>query len=110
VFFIKVLSDYNSNKPKDEQHGINCRFRDYTVIKLTISKTIYKVKVRFTISDSYSILNNKLDSDFEVYTQKGVFPYKFSKTPDLFYVGTIPYISYYNSISRKNYNSMFSSM
>ena len=47
--------------------------------------------------------------NFEVNTLKGVFPYKFSKTINLFYLGNTPDISYYEKIKSDDYKSMQSS-
>lgn len=61
-------------------------------------------KRSFTISDSYSILNDKLSNlafNLKVDTLKGVFHYKFYKTLNLFYIGnqTPDLISYYNCLT-----------
>lgn len=82
VFILKVLSDYNDSQDKTKyKYGINCVFRDDKILRITISKTIEKTKNVFSISDSYSILNNslyKLSVDFKVPTIKGIFPHDFS--------------------------------
>ena len=60
--------------------------------------------------DSYCVLTNslsKLARDFEVETQKGDFPYKFSKEMHLFYKGHTPGIHFYNNISIEKYKDMY---
>ena len=39
-----------------------------------------------------------------VYTQKGLFPYKFSVKENLFYIGNTPDLSYYTNLSTSEYN------
>jgi hypothetical protein len=89
-------------------YGISCIFRDDVIIKVTITKKINNKKRSFSICDSYCMLNSKLSklaSNFQVETQKGLFPYKFSNAANLFYVGNTPDIYYYDDISHKDYES-----
>ena len=107
VFILKVLSDYNDSQDKTkDKYGINCVFRDDKILRITISKTIGKTKNVFSISDSYSILNNslyKLSVDFKVPTIKGIFPHDFSNENNLFYVGNTPDMMYFKAITVDDY-------
>lgn len=106
VFLLKTLCDYNDNSK--DKYNISCIFRDNKILSVTISKLINNTKHKFTISDSYSILNNSLQylsRMFKVDTIKSTFPYTFAKYNTLFYVGNTPDISYYNNIDSKLYNS-----
>ena len=62
-----------------------------------------------SIKDSYAILNSsleKLAKSFKLSINKGLFPYKFSKVNNLFYLGMTPDINYYNNISKTDYNTL----
>lgn len=99
VFLLKTLCDYNDNNK--DKYNISCIFRDSKILSVTISKLINNTKHIFTISDSYSILNNSLHNlsrIFKVDTIKSIFTYTFAKYNTLFYVGNTPDISYYNNI------------
>ena len=87
-------------------------FRDKSIIKMTISKQIEtktndKIPkplgtriAKLVICDSISLLNNSLDAlakNYMVETQKGIFPYKFAKRINLFYIGDTPEKSYFKS-------------
>jgi hypothetical protein len=77
---------------------------DNTVISLSIGsgKKILKFK------DSYLFLRKglaQLAKDFDVETQKGVFPYAFAKLATLNYMGPIPEAKFYN-LSPDDYNKL----
>lgn len=105
VFIIKVLTDfvYSCTNEKD-RYKINCIFRDDRILKVTISKRLVSEKGieytrKLTICDSYAMLNNNLQAlakIFEVANTKGIFPYKFSRENNIFYLG--------NTTGRHSYN------
>ena len=56
--------------------------------------------------DSYQILNTslrKLTKAFNVENQKGIFPYNFAIENNLNYIGSVPNISYFSSLSELEY-------
>lgn len=111
IFILKVLSDYNDNNDKDK-YELSCRNRDKDILSLRIIKTINNNKRSLTIYDSLCMLNNSLSAlaiNFEVNTLKGIFPHKFAKENNLFYLGNTPDISYYKDIKYEVYKSIFSS-
>ena len=112
VFIIKVLLEYNNLHGGDSQYKINSIFRDDRILKVTISKKINDKVKKFSIKHSYAILNNsleKLGTSFNISVKKGLFPYKFSKENNLFYIGLTPDISYYNDISNSEYSKLITS-
>ena len=111
VFYIlKVLTIFNEGvESKDDEYKLNWVFRDSTVLKLTISKDVDGHKRTLTICDSLARLDKSLDKlakSFNVETQKGVFPHKFSTKANLFYVGDTPSIFYYNDMTDKKYKEL----
>jgi hypothetical protein len=106
VFIVKVLNDFNEKVDINQQYILRPVLRDDKIIKLTISKGNNKL----ILVDSYCILTNsltKLAKDFQVDTQKSVFPYKFSTRSNLFYHGIIPSIDQYDNISQIEYDNMY---
>lgn len=84
VFLLKSLYDYNQNH--EDKYILNPIFRDNKIIRLTIKKDNGSI----VLSDSYALFNSKLEKlgkDFEVKTQKSLFPYRFSTKNNLFYIG-----------------------
>lgn len=81
------------------------------IVYLDVTKNVNNHKRTLHIQDSYSILNDNLKNlalNFQVDTWKGVFPYKFSKNTNLFYLGRTPNKSYYNNIKDELYRSLVS--
>ena len=129
VYIINALLDYNDKC--DRQEIINSKyrmtyvFRDKSIIKMTRSKEVETrpnnknynplgIRIaKLVICDSISLLNNSLDSlakSYMVDTQKGIFPYKFAKRGNLFYVGNTPSKSYFKSnIKQSQYDAIESS-
>jgi hypothetical protein len=105
VFILKTLCDYNEYS--HNKYKINTVLRDDKIIKVTISKD----GRRFSIADSYTMLNDSLDvlaKNFEVDTLKSKFPYKFSIESNLFYKGNTPDKSLYDNISDDEYKNIYS--
>ena len=112
VFLLKTILDFNTLQAKDSQYKIKTVFRDDKILKITISKNINGNVKSFSIKDSYAMLNNsleKLGASFNIYVSKGLFPYRFSKEENLFYVGVTPDINYYNDISKSEYSKLITS-
>lgn len=112
VFILRVILDYNDKVDVPDRYEINCIFRDNKIIKLEISKNISGRKHKVTFVDSYCMLPSSLASlckSYEIDTVKGIFPYKFSKYNNLFYVGNTPDIEYYTNISDKDYKDIYTS-
>lgn len=113
VFLLKILKTFNAScKEIADKYSINCVFRDDKILKIAISKKINGINRKFTIRDSYSLLNQSLSSlskTFQVSTIKGIFPHKFSTTLNLFYTGNTPSITYYQGLSDQEHRSMFTS-
>lgn len=75
IFLIKVLVDYN--KSNSDKYELSFKFRDNVILAITISKGGSK----FTIKDSYPILNSSLRDlakSYDCNFNKCYFPYKFS--------------------------------
>jgi hypothetical protein len=104
VFILKIL--YTFNDQNIDKYKISCILRNDKIIKVTISKG----KNSFSIMDSYTMLSNsleKLSESFEVTTKKTTFPYTFSVEKNIFfYKGNTPDYVYYESITKKDYDSM----
>lgn len=126
VYIINALLDHNDRCDRQEisdtKYHMTYIFRDKAIIKMTISKDIEtktsdKVPkplgtriAKLLICDSISLLNNSLDilaKSYMVETQKGIFPYRFAKRNNLFYVGNTPNKSYFKSnIKQVQYDSI----
>ena len=110
VFLLKILKTFNAScKEIADKYSINCVFRDDKILKITISKKINGINRKFTIRDSYSLLNQSLSSlskTFQVNTIKGIFPHKFSTRLNLFYTGNTPAITYYDNLTEQQHKSM----
>ena len=92
-------------------YKISAIFRDGKTLKITISQVIEGIKYKFSIRDSYDILPSSVAALGEVYdvnTQKGLFPYKFYKRVNLFYIGNTPDITYYKNITPSDYKNLVS--
>lgn len=116
VYIINALLDYNDKCDRQEIidtiYRMTYVFRDKGIIKMTISKEVetrtnHKESkplgtrtAKLVICDSISLLNNSLDNlakSYMVDSQKGIFPYKFARRGNLFYVGNTPNKSYFKS-------------
>jgi DNA polymerase type B, organellar and viral len=68
--------------------------------------------IKISLVDSLNLLNSSLDklcTDYNVVTSKGIFPYSFVKKDNLNYVGPTPDIKFYNkNIDIALYNSSLS--
>jgi len=107
VFILNVLFKYNSKNP--DKYTLNCVLKDDKIIKVKISKKLGEITHSFTIQDSYCMLSKSLKAlgnSFKVDTLKSYFPYKFSVSDNLFYVGDTPDIIYYQDISEEVYKSL----
>lgn len=105
VFLINVLHKYNESHEVGKYIVTNIT-RDSKVIKLTIKKNENKI----SILDSYCLLTKSLKNlgrDFEVETQKSIFPYKFSIENHLFYEGSTPEMKFYDNISIEEYDKIY---
>jgi DNA polymerase type B, organellar and viral len=126
VYIINALLDHNDKCDRQEiidtKYHMTYVFRDKAIIKISITKEVEtktsdKVPkplgtriAKLVICDSISLLNNSLDGlakSYMVETQKGIFPYRFAKRSNLFYVGNTPAKSYFKSnIKQVQYNSI----
>ena len=111
---LKYLYDYNNsiNLENDSILDIKTTFRDTTLLKLTISKTIAKTKYTITICDSYAILTDSLKNlaeKYEVSTLKGYFPHDFVNDKTLNYIGNTPDPEFYSGLDKNEYDLMYSS-
>jgi hypothetical protein len=107
IFLIKVLVDYNDNNNNNEKYDLSFKFRENTILSITITKGSNKV----TIKDSYAIFNSSLRDlakSYDCNFKKSYFPYKFSTTDNLFYEGITPGINYYEDISINQYKEIYS--
>lgn len=102
-----ILSHYNNNQEKiKDKYSLNFDFRDNQILIIIISKSIENIKYVFSISNSYSMLNNsfyKLSIDFKVFIIKDIFLYDFSNKNNLFYMSNIPDMIYFQEIIVDNY-------
>lgn len=106
IFILKILNNYNDNKDNKEKYKLSFRLRDNKVIKLKITKD----NKSLVILDSYCVLTSSLKDlaeDFEVKTQKSVFPYEFSRQNHLFYKGNTPGIHLYKDITIEDYKEIY---
>jgi hypothetical protein len=63
-------------------------------------------KVRITFKDSLLLLSGslaKLGRGFQVPVTKDVFPYKFATLDNIFYIGPVPDISYFENMTKQQY-------
>lgn len=107
VFILKVLCNYNDrHADKKDQYIIKCSLRDDKIIKVKITKDSKSI----IILDSYAMLSQSLStlaSSFDLATIKSKFPYKFSTENNLFYIGSIPELKYYEDISKEEYEYIY---
>lgn len=105
VFILKVLLEYNDNNPEDN-YRVSTILKNDKIIKVKITKD----KNTLVILDSFAMFAGKLidlGKDFEVGTVKSHFPYKFSVTENLFYIGVNPSIDYYEGITSETYDDIY---
>jgi hypothetical protein len=105
-------------KELNNYYNINLTFRDDQVIKLDLKikyqpladpKSKNETTVKITFLDSLNILSGSLEQlakDYQVQTQKGIFPYTFVNKDNLNYIGHIPNIKYYSGIEPIEYNNL----
>jgi DNA polymerase type B, organellar and viral len=105
-------------------------WKDNDIISITIRHKVLKMKIK--LFDSFHFINSSLDDmfgsacacwadarrtpppkrgaepekTFECVVKKGKFPYKFVNKNKLFYIGNKPDISYYENISKEDYNNI----
>jgi len=108
LYFYKKKNIYSFNETvsKDDPYKVNLTMKSDKILKCLITKK----KNRLVLIDSYPILAKSfsvLANDFNVQTAKSKFPYGFSLKDNLFYIGPTPWISYYNSITKKQYEELF---
>jgi len=94
IFLLKILVQLGEIKPiihNDKLISIGFKFNGYNI----------------TFRDSHQILITslaKLDKSFKIVTLKSIFPHLFVNENNLNYIGTIPDIKYFDSISSIDYN------
>ena len=110
VYIMSIINNYNNNNNNnndEDKYDYSCNVRNNKIITIKIIKG----KKSFIIKDSYCILNNNLrdlGKSFDVSVLKGIFPYKFAKEDNLFYVWNTPKFQYYEDITIEEYNKMYS--
>ena len=106
---LKILYLFNEKtSDENEKYRIKLTLKDNRILRCVIKKKDYKLE----LIDSLPILPLKLEAlgeDFGVKTLKTKFPYDFGLEENLFYKGVTPTINYYNEITRKEYNNLFTS-
>ena len=105
IFILKVLHTYNDNN--EDKYNVISYLRDRNIITVKISKG----NKTLIIKDSYCILNDSLKNlgkSFDVSILKSKFPYKFALENNLFYKGYTPKFEYYEDITLKEYNEIWS--
>jgi DNA polymerase type B, organellar and viral len=109
VFILRIIKEYNLKLGYD-YYQISTIIRDDVIIKLKLQiKSSSNKSIKIILLDSLNLLKGNLTSlakDFNVHTQKGVFPYRFVNECNITYKGDMPSISYYENINLNDYNEL----
>lgn len=109
VFLIRILSNLGSK--------VRPIIRDGRIINIAVDFGVSKYsKTKYTLHfrDSYLLLPASLKDlavNFNIGTNKGIYPYSFVNNPDvkLNYKGPIPEFKYYDGITIEQYNEIYKS-
>lgn len=107
LFIMKVLVTYN--QLHGDTYTLGIIPRDNKILGFVITKGDLQVR----IYDSYAIFSSKLKDLAEAFNTKhtkGIFPYQFSTTENLFYIGDTPSLSYFpNNTKYEDYAKLIGS-
>ena len=111
VFIIKELINFNQTPEGKENPYVFPEpvTRDSDVLKLVIKRKLNNKMSSVTILDSYAILPRSLRDlclDYKIENNKSYFPYNFTISDNLFYIGNTPDINYYIDIPKEVYNNL----
>lgn len=83
--------------------------RNSDILKLVVKRKVDKKMRSVTILDSYAVLPRSLRDlcrDYKVENVKSHFPYDFSTSDNLFYIGKTPNLNYWHDITEQEYNNL----